>query len=132
MIRLFVLVLALALPPFLGAQEAHPASCDSTLTTTEMRRCAARALETAKRDLNRYVREARRVAANRALLDSAQAAWERFRDVACRAAGSQRKRDTAQPVVVLNCLVDLTRRRMHEVYDHYLRSGTTALPEPTR
>jgi uncharacterized protein YecT (DUF1311 family) len=132
MIRAFLLPLVILLPSRLAAQDSAPISCDRAVTTMDMRRCASRALEQAKRDLSRYIEEARRLAANRALLDSAQAAWERFREMTCRAAGSQREGGTMKPVVVLNCLLDLTRRRLREVYDDYLRTSTTVLPEPKR
>ncbi len=105
-------------------------SCDSALTTVDMRRCASQALEQAKRDLNRYLQEARRLTAKRALLDSAQTAWERYREITCRAAGDEHQGGTMKPLVVLNCLLDLTRGRLHEVYDHHLRTSHTALPEP--
>jgi uncharacterized protein YecT (DUF1311 family) len=129
MIRYLLLPLLL-LPSGLAAQDSLAMSCDSAMTTIDMSRCASRALEQAKRDLNRYLQEARRLAASRALLDSAQTAWERYREITCRAAGREYEGGTMKPVVVLNCLLDLTRRRLHELYDNYLRTSDTALPEP--
>ncbi len=34
------------------------------------------------------------------------------------------------PVVVLHCFVQLTRNRLQEVYEDYLRTSDTALLEP--
>ncbi len=130
MIRRLLLLLVIMLPSKVAAQDLLPTSCDSATTTFDMRRCASRALEDAKRDLNRYVREARRLAAKPALLDSAQAVWERFREIACRAAGSEYEGGTMMPLVVLSCHLDLTRSRLHQVYDDYLRTSDTALPQP--
>jgi len=130
MIRRMLCLLVLTAPSLLRAQNSVPALCDTTLAPAALRHCASEELDAAKRDLNRYVQEARRVATNRALLDSAQGAWEHFRDVACRAAEDQYRGGTAKPVVVLRCLRDLTRRRVHEVYEHYLRAGKSALAEP--
>jgi len=130
MIRRYLFVLALAVPSTLGAQDSLRVACDSALTTIDMRRCASRDLESAQRDLQRYLQEARRVAANRAQLDSAQVAWLRYRDLACRAAGSEYEGGTMKPLVVLGCLTDLTHDRVRQLYNGHLRTSDTALPEP--
>ena len=130
MIRSILMPLVLLLPSTLHAQHSGTMPCDSAKTTLDMRRCASQALEEGKRDLDKYLKEARRVASKSALLDSAQAAWERYRDIACRAAGSEYEGGTIKPVVVLNCLLDLTRKRVHELYDDYLGMSDTPLPEP--
>src|SRR5437867_9248337 len=116
MTRFALLVLWLVLPSILEAQDSSRASCDSAATAVNVRRCFEHALQAAERDLQRYVDEARRRATNRALLDSAEVAWRRYRDFACRAAGSQGRHGTAQPPAVLRCLLDLTRRRVGVVY----------------
>jgi len=130
MTRFVPLILWLVLPSVLEAQDAARASCDSAATAVNVQRCFEHALQTAERDLQRYLDEARRRAANRTLLDSAEVAWRRYRDLACRAAGTQERRSSTPAPAVLRCLLDLTRRRMGEVYRHYLRAGDTALPEP--
>jgi len=130
MIRSLLIPLVFLLPCTLQAQDSASLSCGSAKTTLDMQRCASNALEHAKRDLSKYLHEARRVASKSALLDSAQAAWERYREITCRAAGSQYEGGTMKPVVVLNCLLGLTRRRLHEVYDDYLRTSDTPLREP--
>lgn len=130
-LALGVLAIALSRPINLRAQVSTATSCDSTTTPSEMRRCAMRELAKARRDLRRYVAEARRLATKPALLDSAQALWERFRDLACRAAGSQYDGASNQPVVVLKCMVNATRKRLREVYDDFLRKSRTVLPAPS-
>ncbi len=124
------MVLALLAPSVLGAQDSSHTACESSKTASDMRRCVSRGLHTAERDLQRYLEEARRRAANRALVDSVQIAWKRYRDIACRAAAGEHNRGTSQPPAVLGCLLDLTRRRLHDVYEHYLRTSDTTLPEP--
>src|SRR2546430_17446001 len=89
MTRFALLVLWLVLPSILEAQDSSRASCDSAATAVNVRRCFEHALQTAERDLQRYVDEARRRAANRTLLDSAEVAWRRDRDLGWRPAGSQ-------------------------------------------
>ena len=122
----------LLLPSLLAAQDSRATACRDAKTTVEMERCASRDLDQAKRDLDRYLQEARRVATNRALLDSAQALWEHYRDVACRAAGTEYEGGTIKPLVMLNCLTDLARNRVRQLYDHYLRTSDTSLPEPRK
>src|SRR2546428_13536472 len=97
MTRFVPLILWLVLPSVLKAQDASRASCDSAATAVNVRRCFEHALQTAERDLQRYVDEARRRAANRTLLDSAEVAWRRYRDLACRAAGHQERRGSTPP-----------------------------------
>ncbi len=131
MIRYYLLVLALLAPPALRGQDSLTAGCDTAVTTLDMRRCVSRDLESAQRDLQRYLQESRRIAANRALLDSAQTAWERYRDLACRAAASEYDGGTMMPLVVLTCRLTITRHRTHDLWDDYLRESE-ALPEPKR
>src|SRR6266705_4181155 len=116
-----VFLVFLLLPSGVTAQESPSKVCAGAKTTVDMERCTSRVLEEAKSDLSRYLHEARRVTTNRALLDSAQAAWERYRDLTCRAAGRQH-------VDILNCLSALTRRRVRELYDHYLTGTKTGVP----
>ena len=130
MTRHLLIALAMAIPSTIRAQDSLPVACDSAMTTIDMRRCDSRDLESAQRDLQRYLQEARRVAANRAQLDSSQVAWLRYRDVACRAAASEYEGGTMQPLVVLGCLTDLTRDRIRQLYNGHLRTSDTALPEP--
>ena len=128
--RLAWLALAIAFPWNLAAQSAALGSCGSDSTAADIRKCAAREYEQAQRDLKRYVAEARRLATKPRLLDSAQAVWERFRDLACRAAGSQAEDAHEQPTVVLTCLANATRKRAHELYNDFLKRARSALPEP--
>jgi uncharacterized protein YecT (DUF1311 family) len=130
MIRRVVVALALAIPSTLIAQDSLRVACDSAMTTIDMRRCTSRDLESVQRDLQRYLQEARRVAANRAQVDSSQAVWLRYRDMACRAAGSEVEGGTMKPLVVLGCLRDLTRDRIRQLYNGHLRMSDTTLPEP--
>src|SRR3989441_5212096 len=96
MTRFVPLILWLVLPSVLKAQDASRASCDSAATAVNVRRCFEHALQTAERDLQRYVDEARRRAANRTLLDSAEVAWRRYRDLDCSAAGSLERRGSTR------------------------------------
>ena len=125
-----ILCFCFLLPTVAYGQDSLAASCDSAVTTFEMRQCTSRKLERAKSELQRYLGEARRLALNGKLLDSAQVAWERFRDVECRASGAQYEGGTMQPLVVLSCLESLTRERIRHLYDDYIRTSDSPLPEP--
>ena len=82
--------------------------------------------------LQRYLVEARRVAAHKALVDSTQRAWVRYRDIQCRAAGSEVEGGTLQPVTVVICFYDLTRARTHDIWAAYLSNGDGSLPDPAK
>ena len=127
---LLALMFGFSLP--LSGQDSLKVACDSAVTTIDMRRCASRELDSAQANLRRYLQEARRVAANRAQLDSSQTAWLRFRDVACRAAGSEVKGGTAEQLFVLNCLIMLTHDRVRYLYDFHLMINQTQLPNPSQ
>ncbi len=47
-------------------------------------------------------------------------------------AGRQHAGGTQEPVDILNCLGALTRRRIRELYDHYLRGTNTRVPQPNQ
>ena len=125
-----LLVLIVALPSVLPAQDSTRFACDTAVTTIDMRRCASDTLVAVERELQRYLQEARRVTANRAQLDSSQVAWVRYRDLACRAEASEYEGGTMQPLVVLGCRTKVTRERIHQLYDGHLRTSDTKLPEP--
>jgi uncharacterized protein YecT (DUF1311 family) len=112
------------------AQGSSPAPCDTVSTTLQMRQCASQRLERARTDLVKYLAEARRLTSNVKLLDSVQVAWERFRDVECRAAAAEYEGGTMQPLVVLACLEGLTRERTRHLYNDYIGTSDSALPKP--
>ena len=114
----------------LRGQDSLRAACDAASTTYQMRQCASRDLTAARAELDRYLAEARRVAAKRPVLDSAQSAWERYRDISCRSAASEYEGGTMQPLVEVSCLAQRTRARIRELYESYLRAADTSLPEP--
>ena len=114
----------------LFGQDSLRATCDTASTTYQMRQCASRDLTAARTELDRYLAEARRVAGKRSMLDSAQSAWERYRDISCRSAASQYEGGTMQPLVEVSCLAERTRARIRELYESYLRAADTSLPEP--
>ena len=134
------LLMALGVPtPFCVGAQAPPRTpapppaqinCDSAMTTLDMGRCANRAFDVAERELHRYLLEARHLTANRALLDSAQTAWLKYRDVACRAAGSQHEGGSMGPLTVRRCQLRLMQLRTHDLWGDYLRNTTSTLSEP--
>jgi uncharacterized protein YecT (DUF1311 family) len=114
------------------AQAQHVAAldCDTAMTTAAMRSCWGAAAGRADSTLQVYLRAARRQALNRALLDSSQAAWVAYREIACRAAASEFEGGTLQPVAGLVCYFDLTRFRTRSIWNSYLSQDDPALPAP--
>jgi uncharacterized protein YecT (DUF1311 family) len=56
-------------------------------------------------------------------LKSAQAAWVKYRDLQCRAAGQQYQGGTIQPLVVNQCLILVTMHRIEEIQQAYEIGG---------
>jgi len=133
MSRLLIAGLAIcapAVPTPARAQDSTAVSCDSAFTTYDMRRCLGAELREAEGQMATYLAAARREVAFVALLDSTQAAWLQYRSLECRAASDIWEGGTGQPVVQLQCLVDLTRTRTSEVWHDYLYAGDSGLPDP--
>jgi uncharacterized protein YecT (DUF1311 family) len=121
-----------ALLLFFAAAEiasAQPSDPCAGPTTAESRLCTAEKLRAAEADMRRYLEAARRSARPPATLDSAQAAWTGYRDLACRGAAGQYDGGSLQPVVALDCRLRLTRERVLELWRAYL-AGEEGLPEP--
>jgi uncharacterized protein YecT (DUF1311 family) len=112
------------------AQQPTALNCDTALTTAAMRSCWGVAARQADSILQLYFREARRGALNRALLDSSQTAWVSYREIACRAAGSEFEGGTLQPIAALVCYFDVTRFRTRSIWNGYLSQDDSALPAP--
>ncbi|MDI7860668.1 lysozyme inhibitor LprI family protein [Rhizobiaceae bacterium n13] len=122
-------VLALALfsgiPVF--AQEDPPPNCTDPQTQTDMNICANLDFQNADKALNEQYRKTREImrswdsdlsesakGAEKALL-KAQRAWIDYRDGHCQAVGFQVSGGSIAPLVVSNCLADLTRTRTAEL-----------------
>lgn len=56
-------------------------------------------------------------------LKSAQAAWVKYRDLECRAAGQQYQGGSIQPLVVNQCLILVTEHRTEEIRQAYEIGG---------
>ena len=112
-----------------GSPLAQPSDPCLGPTTAEMRACTAERLRAAEKEMQRYLEAARQSARPPSALDSAQAAWTGYRDLACRAAGGQFEGGSLQPVVILDCRLRLTRERTLELWRAYL-AESSELPEP--
>ena len=58
-----------------------------------------------------------------AALRAAQAAWFKYRDLQCRAAGQQLQGGSIQPIVVHKCLILVTRHRIDDIRAAYEIGG---------
>jgi uncharacterized protein YecT (DUF1311 family) len=56
-------------------------------------------------------------------LKDAQAAWVKYRDLQCSAAGQQFEGGTVEPVIIARCMATTTRHRIEEIEDTYEIGG---------
>ena len=112
------------LPRVLQAQELN---CQDAVTQTEMTSCARIELEAADKELNAVWEEALILAEDEdafrepsgsdnrpgyvETLRNAQSAWISFRDLECEYRGFQARGGTMEPMLVNQCLAELTRNR---------------------
>jgi uncharacterized protein YecT (DUF1311 family) len=101
----------------LGAASAQAADCRDAASQAEMNVCASKAYEKADAELNAAYRELKERAQEETakLLVAAQRAWVTFRDAECAFAASGSAGGSVQPMVVSNCLEDITRKRTTEL-----------------
>jgi len=126
-----IAIVVVLLAPAPAASQTPGACTANANTTLELRACLDRDLKRTDSTMALYLREAQRLATARAILDSAQAAWIRFRDVSCRAAGEQFAGGTLQPVTILSCRVRVANNRIRDLWEDYLRGKSTALRPPS-
>lgn len=118
---------ALAMMALLAGFPARAADCASAMTQREMTECSGAELRAADAELNAVYREAvlsmkqtdahlgGRLRGAEQALREAQRAWIVFRDKACESYGFLARGGSMEPMLVLNCLTDLTERRTFEL-----------------
>jgi uncharacterized protein YecT (DUF1311 family) len=117
----------------LGAASVEAADCRDAVSQAEMNSCAGKAYEKAAAELNAAYRELKERAQGETakLLVAAQRAWVTFRDAECALAASGSAGGSVQPMVVSNCLEDLTRKRIAELKARLdCEEGDLACPVP--
>ncbi len=111
------------------AQDAVPIDCKDATTQSDMNVCAAEEYQEADKALNAQWLATKKAAAvwddlieaeerprgAEERLLKAQRAWLAYRDSQCDAVGFSVEGGTIQPLVVSNCLADLTRKRTEEL-----------------
>jgi uncharacterized protein YecT (DUF1311 family) len=116
MVRIFVasLLLITLLNP-----AAFAAKCDDTVTQADMTQCALNDFKREDAELNRVYEELRVGYAPfplaKAALTKAQKAWLAFRDAECALSGAGEREGSAYPMVVNQCLAQLTAQRVGEI-----------------
>jgi uncharacterized protein YecT (DUF1311 family) len=56
--------------------------------------------------------------------DTAEAAWQNYRDLACKAAGDEYAGGTIRPSIEMGCRLTITRHHINELWDVYSDLGT--------
>jgi uncharacterized protein YecT (DUF1311 family) len=59
------------------------------------------------------------------ILRDAQAAWVKYRDLQCSAAGQQFQAGSIEPLIIARCMTITTRHRIEEIHDAYEIGGRT-------
>jgi len=126
-----LLLLALAL--------AAPADrCADAKTTVDMNLCLARASNAAEVEMNTYLVAARKRAASDGVtvvkaFDEAQGRWIAWRKGECDAVYAHWQGGTIRNAALLNCRIELTQARVHQLWKTWLTypdSTPPILPEP--
>ena len=116
-------VVSIALAFSADSLAAQDTDCSNPQTQMEMNHCAGLEYQAADEDLNADYRMARDAmkqldeylpdggrSAAQSLLD-AQRAWIAYRDAACETEGFLFRGGSMEPLIVLTCKTDLTRKR---------------------
>ena len=105
--------------------------------TPDIQACMARQLGQANAQLQRYLAAAQaridQDFGSKPQLQEAQAAWMRYRQLACRDAVALWGQGSRQTVAGAECMLRLTRQRTHTLWQVYLTnedSSPALLPEP--
>jgi uncharacterized protein YecT (DUF1311 family) len=130
-----ILLTATLLIALVGSPAARPASdCSKATTTQDMEACEAAELKRSEAILEQYLKEAARIVADHAeardSLESAQAAWVKYRDTHCMAVYQLFSPGREAGLRMLGCKTEAIQHRTHELWDTYLRGMVTSLPEP--
>jgi uncharacterized protein YecT (DUF1311 family) len=125
--------LAILFPAVVSAADL----CRDSKTTLEMNQCLSDQITLAEKELAKYFEESRRRVAHdpRTLVEfeKAQKAWVAFRDAHCGAIYQYWAQGSVRGAKAGYCVLKLTRRRTHDLWDAYLTYIDTTppiLPEP--
>lgn len=91
--------------------------CANPLTQFEMNQCAGKNYHAADETMNQVYRKlvAMLDEAEKTQLKEAQVAWFKYRDTNCEFVGDEYKGGSIRPLILANCLEDMTRKRSIEL-----------------
>lgn len=100
---------------------AQKVNCSSPQTTYEMKVCAGISYESADKKLNQVYRQLkpRLGRSQQKKLVNAQLSWIQFRNKSCAFEGAFAEGGTLEPVLRINCLADVTEKRVDDL-ERYL------------
>ncbi|MFZ6645109.1 lysozyme inhibitor LprI family protein [Undibacterium sp. TJN25] len=121
----------------LTAASAKDAVCYDPKDDIEDRQCMSAEVDKADEKLAKYIEAAKaRIAEDQTIelsLDVAQKAWLSYRSAQCGDVYTYWLRGTYRYRVSLQCMIDLTQERTHDIWSAYLTyvdSTPATLPEP--
>lgn len=115
-------------------EDLRESICGSEDLYTEMfewRWCSGEYVRTAEQQLKRYAQAARAEVLDTVLFDSAQAAWENYRGLACGVVSAQFRGGSLRGLYVDHCVMRVAYQRAYELWQDFL-SEDEVLPEPER
>lgn len=100
-----------------SAGDAPDVDCNNAMNTVEMRYCASQDYEREDARLNEVYKRlmAEMDKQGKDYLRDAQRAWIPFRDKNCAVHGDRARGGTAQPLLVVSCLAEMTSVRADEL-----------------
>ncbi|GHC73667.1 lysozyme inhibitor LprI family protein [Limoniibacter endophyticus] len=132
--RLLLPLIVLSSTSLLSAQ---PQDCANAQTQGDMNACAAKAYESADKELNalysEIVHRLEKGSDTRNMLADTQRAWITFRNKECAFQANLTEGGSSQPMVKLQCMADLTKQRVDQLkYYANCEEGDLSCPVPAR
>jgi uncharacterized protein YecT (DUF1311 family) len=133
------LIALVFLPAASMAADPEP-NCEKPATTYDFNICGSRDVEKARAEMQRYFEAAKvRMRSEGPLaltaLEGAQSAWTSYQEKHCAAIYARWQGGTIRGPASVQCSLDLTRQRTHELWANYLTypdSTPPVLPEPQK
>ncbi len=131
-------LIALAFLPAISMAADPEPNCEKPATTYDFNICGSREAERARAEMQRYfdaakVRIQREGSKALTALEEAQSAWRSYQEKHCAAIYVRWQGGTIRGPASVQCSVDLTRQRTHQLWADYLTypdSTPPILPEP--
>jgi uncharacterized protein YecT (DUF1311 family) len=133
-------LIAMAFLPAASMAAKSETNCEKPVTTYDFNTCGSREADRARAEMQRYL-EAAKVRMQKedsqavAALEAAQSAWTSYQEKHCAAVYARWQGGTIRDPASVQCSIDLTRQRTHQLWADYLTYPDRTppiLPEPRK